>query len=131
VPETVSYDYAVIRVVPRVDREEFLNAGVILFCSARSYLAAGLALDEARLRALDSSIDVDTVRAHLAAIPAICAGGHGAGPIGALPQAERFDWLTAPRSTIIQTSAVHSGSCADPAAALEHLLDVLVRGPAA
>ena len=124
-----AYDYAAVRVVPRVERAEFVNAGVILSCPARDFLAARIALDEARLLALDPTVDLDAVRAHLASIPVICAGGAAAGPIGALTPRERFHWLVAPRSTIIQTSAVHTGRCADPQATLEHLLDTMVRPP--
>jgi hypothetical protein len=113
--------------VPRVDREEFVNAGVIVSCPARDFLEARIALDEARLLALDSTIDLEAVRANLASIPVICAGGPDAGPIGRLPQRERFHWLTAPRSTIIQTSRVHTGRCTAPADVLEHLLDVMVK----
>jgi hypothetical protein len=127
VPTPCTYDYAVIRVVPKVDRGEFVNAGVLLYCSERRSLAAALALDEQRLRALDPDVDLAVVQAHLSAIVAICAGGAEAGPIGALPPAERFDWLTAPRSAIIQCSPVHSGLCDDPAATLQHLLRTLVR----
>lgn len=126
-PERSPFDYAVIRVVPRVEREEFINAGVIVSCPARSFLEAGIELDRVRLAALDSTIDAERVERYLEAIPAICAGGAGAGPIGALPQRSRFHWLVAPRSTIIQTSPVHSGLCDDPRAALEHLLDTMVR----
>ena len=122
-----SYDYAIVRVVPKVDREEFMNVGVIVSCPSRNFLAARIELDERRLTALDPSLDIETTRAHLAAIPAICAGGDQAGPIGQLTQRQRFDWLIAPRSTIIQTSAAHTGTCEDPAAALEHLLDMMVR----
>jgi hypothetical protein len=121
------YDYAVVRVVPRVDREEFVNAGVILSCPSRRFLDACIELDEERLLALYASVDLETVRAHLATIPAICRGGDGAGPIGKLAQRERFHWLVAPRSTIIQTSQVHTGRCDDPEAALERLLDRMVR----
>lgn len=128
-PALRSYDYAVVRVVPRVEREEFVNAGVILYCSALRFLAARVELDAGRLRALAPAIDLDLVRAHLASIPRICAGGRDAGPIGALPPVERFDWLVAPRSTILQTSPVHAGLCADPDAELDRLLDRLVRLP--
>ena len=124
-----SYDYAVIRVVPRVERQEFVNAGVILWCQEQDLLLARIELDEARVRMLDSSIDIDAVRRHLASISIICAGGSDAGPIGKLPKRERFDWLVAPRSTIIQTSAVHSGRCNDAAATMERLLDSMVRPP--
>lgn len=122
-----SYDYAVIRVVPRVDREEFVNAGVIVSCPARGFLEARIDLDDARLLALDSSVDLEAVRANLASIPIICGGGPEAGPIGKLSPRERFHWLTAPRSTIIQTSRVHTGRCTSPGDLVEHLLDVMVR----
>ena len=122
-----SYDYAVIRVVPRVERAEFINAGVILWCKEGEFLEARIELDETRLRVLDASVDVDAVRRHLASISLICAGGADSGPIGRLPKRERFDWLVAPRSTIIQTSAVHTGRCADLPATLAHLLDTMVR----
>jgi hypothetical protein len=124
-----AYDYAVIRVVPRVEREEFVNVGVIVSCPERGFLEARIEVDERRLTALDPTLDVETIRAHLAAIPAICAGGQPAGPIGQLSQRERFNWLVAPRSTIIQTSPVHAGTCKDPAAVLEHLLSAMVRPP--
>ena len=122
-----TYDYAIIRVVPRVDREEFINVGVIVSCPARGFLEARIALDEQRLKALDATLDIDSLRTHLATIPAICTGGKQAGPIGQRSQRERFHWLSAPRSTIIQPSPVHTGLCKDPAAALEHLLDTMVR----
>ncbi|HYJ42663.1 MAG TPA: DUF3037 domain-containing protein [Steroidobacteraceae bacterium] len=122
-----SYDYAVIRVVPRVERQEFVNAGVILWCQEQDVLEARVELDEARLGMLDASVDLDTVRRHLASISIICAGGAEAGPIGELPKRERFDWLVAPRSTIIQTSAVHSGRCNDVPSTLDRLLDAMVR----
>lgn len=122
-----SYDYAVLRVVPRVDREEFVNVGVIVSCPARDFLQARIELDEARLLALAPEIDVGAVRTYLASIPIICAGGPGAGPIGKLSPRERFHWLVAPRSTIIQTSRVHTGRCTSPGDLLEHLLDVMVR----
>jgi hypothetical protein len=126
-----SYDYAVVRVVPRVDREEFVNVGVIVSCPARSFLEARVELDERRLLALAPDIDVEAVRTHLASIPIICAGGAAAGPIGKLSPRERFDWLVAPRSTIIQTSRVHTGRCTSPGDVLEHLLDAMVRPTAA
>jgi hypothetical protein len=122
-----SYDYAVIRVVPRVERQEFLNAGVILWCQERDFLEARVELDEARLRTLDVAVDVEAVRRHLASFSIICAGGENSGPIGKMSKRERFDWLVAPRSTIIQTSAVHSGRCNDVTATLERLLDTMVR----
>jgi hypothetical protein len=122
-----SYDYAVIRVVPRVERQEFVNAGVILWCQERDFLEARSELDEPRVRMLDAAVDMDAVRRHLASISIICAGGASSGPIGNLPKRQRFDWLVAPRSTILQTSAVHTGRCLDPASTLEKLLDAMVR----
>jgi hypothetical protein len=122
-----TYDYAIIRAVPKVEREEFVNVGVIVACPARGFLEARIELDESRLIAVDPTLDVETIRAHLASIPIVCAGGEEAGPIGRLSQRERFHWLVAPRSTIIQTSPVHTGCCKDPAAVLEHLLDTMVR----
>ena len=130
-PELCSFDYAIIRVVPRVEREEFINAGVILSCPDHRFLKARLSLDERRLAALDPTVDVETVQGHLRTISMICDGGAQAGVIGRLPQRARFHWLVAPRSTIIQSSPVHSGLCADPEAALEHLLDKMVRPPVA
>lgn len=122
-----TYDYAIIRVVPRVEREEFINVGVIVSCPAIKFLEARIELDEQRLMALDSTLDVEAIRANLATIPTICAGGEQAGPIGQLTQRERFYWLTAQRSTIIQTSPVHTGRCTNPTALLERLLDQMVR----
>lgn len=128
-----AYDYALIRVVPRVERGECLNAGVILHCPERRYLAARVALDEPRLLALAPYLSTDAleeIRAQLAAIPLIAAGSEGAGPIAALPPAQRFHWLVSPRSTVVQPSPVHSGLTDDPAAALEQLVASLVRLPA-
>jgi hypothetical protein len=122
-----SYDYAVIRVVPRVDREEFLNVGVIISCPSKDFLEARIELDETRLLAFDPTLDVEAVRNHLASIPRVCAGGPDAGPIGQLSRRERFHWLVAPRSTIIQTSRVHTGRCTDPDPVSERLLDRMVR----
>jgi len=127
VPAQSSFDYAILRVVPRVEREEFVNAGVILFCLERDYLAARVALDEERVRALFPAADLAAIREHLQAVPRICAGGEGSGPIGELSRRERFHWLVAPRSTVIQVSPVHAGLCEDPERALEHLLDRMVR----
>ena len=121
------YDYAVFRVVPRVEREEFVNVGVIVSCPAKDFLEARVELDEQRLTALDPTLDIESIRSHLATIPAICAGGEQAGPIGQLSQRERFHWLVAPRSTTIQVSAVHTGSCTDPTEVLDHLLNTMVR----
>lgn len=126
-PAQSSFDYAVVRVVPRVEREEFLNAGVILFCLERDFLAARVELDRARLLALAPGADVAGIEAHLAAIPVVCSGGEGSGPIGRLSLRERFHWLVAPRSTVVQVSPVHVGLCTDPGQALEHLMDRMVR----
>jgi hypothetical protein len=109
-----------------VDREEFINAGVILSCPDLSFLEARIKLDESRLLALDPNVDLDLVRNHLATIPTICRGGDEAGSIGQLPQRQRFHWLVAPRSTVIQTSPVHTGRSEDPAVALEHLVATMV-----
>ena len=125
-PDKFRYDYAVVRVVPKVDREEFINAGVIVSCPELSFLEARIKLNEARLLALDPNVDLDPVRKHLAAIPIICRGDADAGPIGQLTQRERFYWLVAPRSTIIQASPVHTGRTADPAAVLQRLVNTMV-----
>ena len=130
-PARDSFDYAIVRVVPHVEREEFLNAGVILFCRTLDFLDARVELDRARLAALASDADAAEVERHLAAIPRLCAGGPDAGPIGRLSRAERFHWLVSPGSTIIQPSPVHCGLCSDPAAALEHLMERMVRRAAA
>jgi hypothetical protein len=116
-----------VRVVPRVEREEFINVGVILSCPARAFLRARIELDEQRLTAIDPTVDLEAVRAHLATIEAVCAGGEHAGPIGKLSARERFHWLVAPRSTIIQTSPVHTGTCSEPVEVLEHLVNAVVR----
>jgi hypothetical protein len=127
VRELRTYDYAVVRVVPRVERGEFVNAGIILSCDIERILKSRIELDEPALLSLDSDVDLDLVRSSLAAIPVICAGGTEAGEIGELSARERFHWLVAPRSTIVQTSPVHTGQCADPGAALEHLMQSMVR----
>ena len=124
-PDT--YDYAILRVVPRVEREEFINCGVIVSCHASGYLDARIELDEARLRALDPDVDVAEILRHLATFPAICRGGPAAAPIGLLPPRARFHWLTAKRSSLIQTSAVHTGRSRDLDATVEHLLATMVR----
>jgi hypothetical protein len=128
-PELCPFDYAVVRVVPRVERGEFVNAGVIVSCPSKSYLKARVELDAARLAALDPTFDRETVGRHLAAIQRICEGGAEGGPIALLPQRARFHWLVAPRSTIIQTSPVHTGFCDDGDRILEHLFDTMVRPP--
>ena len=122
-PERSSFDYALIRVVPHVEREEFMNVGVILFCRTERFLDARIMLDEERLRDFAPELDVNTVRAQLELIPRICAGGPEAGPFGQLDQSERFHWLTSPRSTTIQISPVHCGLCTNPAAALSNLVE--------
>jgi hypothetical protein len=121
------FQYAIVRVVPRVERGETLNAGVILLCRPKRFLAARVGLDEARLRALAPDVDVPAIETHLAAIERIARGDADAGPIAALGQGERFHWLVAPSSTVIQSSEVHTGLCDDPAEELEHLFDRLVR----
>ena len=126
-PAEHTYDYAIIRVVPRVDRGELINVGVILSCPAVDFLEARIELDAARLLALDPSIDVEATREHLDIIPRVCRGGAEAGEIGALPQRSRFHWLVSPRSTIIQMSPVHTGRTSDPNKALERLLETMVR----
>jgi hypothetical protein len=122
-----TYDYAIVRVVPRVERGEFVNAGIILSCDIERVLQASIELDEAALLALDAGVDLDLVRSTLATIPAICAGGADAGAIGKLSARERFHWLVSPRSTIVQTSPVHTGQCSDLHAALEHLMGRVIR----
>ena len=124
-----AYDYAIVRVVPRVERGEMINVGVIVSCPDTEFLAAKIEIDEERLLAVDPALDLATVRAHLSTIPAICEGRSDAGPIAALPARQRFYWLVSPRSTIIQTSPVHTGRTADPAAALERLMVRMVRRP--
>ncbi len=122
------YDYAIVRVVPRVERGEFVNAGVILACARANFLQARIELDEAALRALAPDADIASIRAALEAIPRICAGGPAAGALGRLSLRERFDWLVAPRSTSVQTSPVHTGRCSgDLEATLESLLQRMVR----
>ncbi len=120
------YDYALIRVVPKVEREEFLNAGVIVSCPEKEFLEACIELDEQRLKVFNPTIDIETTKTHLAAIISICAGTD-IGAIGKLSQRERFLWLTSPRSTIIQTSAIHSGLCKDPKEILDHLVETMVK----
>ena len=125
-PGEYTYDYAIIRVVPRVERGERINVGVILSCVDGEFLEARIELDTATLLALDSGLDLEAVRAGLASIQALCAGGPAAGPMGALPQRERFRWLVSPRSTVIQMSPVHTGCTTDPAGALDQLLERMV-----
>jgi Protein of unknown function (DUF3037) len=126
VPTPHGYDYAVIRVVPRVEREEFVNVGVILSCQSHDFLEARLHLDRARVAAIAPQLDLGVIEQHLAVIPVVCRGDTGAGPIGRLTLRQRFHWLVAPRSTVIQTSAVHSGLCEEPTAALARLMKTMV-----
>ena len=116
-----SFDYAVIRVVPRVEREEFINAGVVVFCLEQRYLGARMLLDEDRLKALWPEADADLIREHLGAIERICAGDEAGGPIAKLSQRERFHWLTSPRSTTIQPGPVHTGVCDGTGGLLDRL----------
>ena len=125
----VWYSYAIVRVVPRVERGECVNVGVVLFVRARRYLAARVELDRPRLLALAPELDLVLVERHLASFLAIGDGRAEGGPLADLPPAERFHWLTAPRSTMIQTSPAHVGRTTDPAAEVDRLLDAYVRPP--
>ena len=120
-PAPSSFEYAVLRVVPRVEREEFVNAGVIVFCLERQFLEARVHVDEARLKALWPQLDIEEVRQHLEAFPKVCSGDPSAGPMARLTRRERFHWLVSPRSTLIQVSPVHSGLCESPGQTVEHL----------
>ena len=124
------FEYAVLRVVPRVDRGEFINAGVVLYCREERFLGSRVYLDAARLKALDPHADLEALRAHLEAVRAVCVGGPEAGAVGRLPLGERFRWLVAPRSTVVQPSPVHTGLTDDPEAELERLLSRMVLPPA-
>lgn len=121
-----TFDYAAFRLVPRVEREEFFNVGVILSCPEHKFLEARLYLDEAKLKCFAPDFEAETIRRYLAVIPKICAGDAQAGVIGKLSQRERFYWLTAQRSTIIQASPVHTGICRDAREMLEHLFQKMV-----
>jgi hypothetical protein len=121
VPVTHSFDYAVVRVVPCLERGEFINAGVILHCVVRGFLGSRVHLNEGRLLALWPDVDVELIRKHLEAFPKICAGDNDAGPIAKLSTSERFQWLASPRSTMIQVSPVHGGLCDSPETTLEEL----------
>ncbi|MQY02946.1 DUF3037 domain-containing protein [Actinomadura macrotermitis] len=125
--ERTVFEYAALRVVPRLERGEAMNVGVVVYCRALDYLACRTHLDEARLRALDAALDLAGVRTALTGVDAICCGGERAGQAAAEPPGARFRWLTAPRSTIVQPGPVHAGLTADPAAELDRLLDLLVR----
>jgi hypothetical protein len=129
VPALSSFDYAILRVMPRVERGELINAGVILFCLERDFLQARVEVNEPRLRALWPGTDLELVRQHLEAIPRICAGSPEGGPIARLSLRERFRWLVAPRSTIIQVSPVHAGLCDSPERALDDLFRQMVLVP--
>jgi Protein of unknown function (DUF3037) len=120
------YEWAALRVVPRVERSEFVNAGVIVYCHATSFLAARAALPEGLVRALDPELDLDVVRGHLEAVVALCAGDPSTAPNANRSAGERFRWLVAPRSTVVQPSRVHTGLTEDPAAELERLVSALV-----
>ena len=126
-PADYTYDYAIIRVVPRVERGEQINVGVVLSCVDADFLEARIELDGAALRAVDPTLDLDAIRSGLETIPVVCAGGEAAGPLGTLPPRERFRWLVSPRSTVIQMSPVHTGRTSDPGAALERLVETMVR----
>ena len=126
-PAEYSYDYSIVRVVPRVDRGEQINAGVILSCADLDFLDARIELDDKAVVAVDPAIDLEALRVNLELIPRVCRGGPDAGPIGALPSRGRFRWLVSPRSTIVQPSPVHTGRTGDPAACLERLMEKLVR----
>ena len=125
-PGSEPFQYAIVRVVPQVERGECMNVGVVFFCRPRRYLAARMALDEGRLVAFAPDVDIDEVRAHLEAMTRIAAGEPGSGPVARLEQSERFHWLVAPSSTVIQTSPVHTGLCEDPEATLDGLVEKLV-----
>jgi hypothetical protein len=120
------FEYALLRVVPRVERGEFINAGVVLYCQEAKFLGARVHLDSDRLRALDPRLDPETVLAHLEVAHRVCAGGPEAGAVGLMPLVQRFGWLVAPRSTVVQPSPVHTGLAEDPEEAIEHLLSVMV-----
>jgi len=125
-PPRSPFQYAIVRVLPRVERGECLNVGVILLCRPRRYLGARIVLDERRLAGFAPDLDPATIRPHLEAIERIAGGDPAAGPIAQLEPAERFHWLVSPSSTIIQPSEVHTGLCEDPAAELDHLVTTLV-----
>ncbi|MFN8131759.1 MAG: DUF3037 domain-containing protein [Solirubrobacteraceae bacterium] len=127
-PGREPFQYLVLRVVPRVERQEFLNAGVVLFARQAGFLAASVGLDRARLAALAPGADAEAIAEHLDALARIAAGDHAAGPVAALEPSERFHWLAAPSSTVVQPSPVHTGLCDDPAAALARLYARLVAG---
>jgi hypothetical protein len=125
-PARAPFEYTVLRVTPCIEREEFINAGVLLFCQQRRFLGVRIELIERRVLALDPHADVAGIQAQLALIPVIVKGGPGAGSIGELPMHERFRWLASPRNTIVQPSPVHPGLCTDPESALDSLFARLI-----
>src|SRR4051812_42945982 len=125
-PARSVFEYAIIRVVPIVERDEFINAGVVLMCRSRRFLEARIELDRQRLAALAPGLDIAAIIEQLGYIPRVCRGGKTAGPIGELVLYERFRWVTAPRSTIVQTSPVHTGLCDEPEKILDHLMSTMV-----
>ena len=128
-PSRSSFSYAVVRVVPDIEREEFLNAGLILFCREKKYLRAGMSLDVDRLRALRADIDADAVRGQLDLVERIASGAVERGPLAEMSQSERFHWLTTPRSTVVQPGPIHGGMSEDPDATFDRLFGTLVRDP--
>lgn len=127
--DRLAFDYVVVQVVPRVDRDERVNVGVILFCPAASFLGCRIALDAGRVRALAPDVDLPAVAAQLDAVRAVCAGDPAAGPIARLSPSERFHWLSTPRSTVVQPSSPHAGLCEDPGVALDRLFGSAVALP--
>lgn len=125
-PEKHLFEYAVIRVVPRVEREEFINVGIILYCAKQKFLKAKLCINESKILALAPNIEIDFISDNLNAIAKICKGGTDAGPIGQLDDASRFRWLTATRSTVVQASKVHPGFCVNAEETLQKLIQQLV-----
>lgn len=125
-PENYLFEYAVIRVVPHVEREEFLNVGIILLCSHQKFLKTKFELNEERLRVLCEKSDYSELKDHVTSFERICKGGNDSGPIGKLSMPERFRWLTATRSTVLQTSKVHPGLCPDAGEMLDRLFLQLV-----
>jgi len=121
------FEYAIIRVVPRVEREEFLNVGVIIYCADQNFLQIKFELNKERLVAFSNELDIEELEKRLFAFDQICKGAEEGGPIGKLPVASRFRWLTATRSTVVQTSPVHPGLCSDAGETLEKLYTELVK----
>jgi hypothetical protein len=128
-PERDAFQYAVLRVVPDLDRGEALNVGIVLFCRRRGFLAARIGLDERRIRGAFPGVDVPALAAHLEGLRRVAAGDPEAGAVAALPQSDRFGWLAAASSTIVQPSAIHTGLCDDPEALLDRLFGRLVAAP--